>query len=31
MMARYYNGPAYASHHYHERLETWFKEFRRLL
>jgi hypothetical protein len=29
MMARYYNGPAYASHHYHERLETWFKEFRR--
>lgn len=31
VMARYYNGPAYASHHYHERLETWFKEFRRLL
>jgi len=27
-MARFYNGPAYESHFYHERLETWFKEFR---
>lgn len=29
-MARFYNGPAYESHFYHERLETWFREFRTL-
>ncbi len=29
-MARYYNGPAYESHFYHERLQTWFREFRSL-
>jgi hypothetical protein len=29
-MARYYNGPAYESHFYHERLQTWFREFRNL-
>ena len=29
-IARFYNGPAYESHFYHERLETWFKEFRNL-
>lgn len=27
-LARYYNGPGYASHHYHERLQKWFNEFR---
>ena len=31
IMARYYNGPKYETHHYHERLETWFKEFRKYL
>ena len=31
IMARYYNGPKYEAHHYHERLETWFREFRKLL
>ena len=30
-VARYYNGPGYARHHYHESLETWFREFRGLL
>ena len=30
-MARFYNGPAYAVHYYHERLRRWFREFRRLL
>ncbi len=29
-MARFYNGPAYAKHFYHERLQSWFGEFRRL-
>jgi hypothetical protein len=27
-VARYYNGPGYAKHHYHERLARWFREFR---
>ena len=26
-IARYYNGPAYEKHFYHEKLETWFREF----
>jgi len=26
-VAKYYNGPGYAKHHYHERLERWFNEF----
>lgn len=26
-VARYYNGPGYEKHHYHERLESWFREF----
>jgi peptidoglycan hydrolase-like protein with peptidoglycan-binding domain len=30
VMARFYNGPAYESHFYHERLQTWFREFRAL-
>ena len=30
-VARYYNGPKYAAHHYHERLQRWFREFRELL
>jgi peptidoglycan hydrolase-like protein with peptidoglycan-binding domain len=30
IMARFYNGPAYAKHFYHERLARWFREFRRL-
>lgn len=30
VVAKYYNGPAYASHHYHESLQGWFREFRRL-
>ena len=30
-IASYYNGPAYASHHYHERIASWFKEFRTIL
>ncbi len=30
-MARYYNGPAYAKHFYHERLQRWFREFLLLL
>ena len=29
-VARYYNGPGYAAHHYHESLERWFREFRYL-
>jgi hypothetical protein len=28
--ARYYNGSGHAKHHYHESLENWFREFRRL-
>ncbi len=27
-MARFYNGPAYAKHFYHESLQRWFREFR---
>ncbi len=27
-IARFYNGPAYEKHFYHERLQTWFREFR---
>jgi hypothetical protein len=27
-VARYYNGPGYEKHHYHESLATWFREFR---
>jgi hypothetical protein len=30
-VARYYNGPQYAAHHYHESLARWFREFRRLM
>jgi hypothetical protein len=29
-LAAFYNGPSFAAHHYHERLETWFREFRHL-
>ncbi len=29
-LARYYNGPRYEAHEYHERLERWFNEFRLL-
>ncbi len=29
-VARYYNGPGYEKHHYHESLSTWFREFRAL-
>jgi hypothetical protein len=29
-LAAFYNGPSFAAHHYHERLETWFREFRNL-
>ena len=29
-IARYYNGPGYAKHHYHEGIERWFREFRAL-
>lgn len=29
-LARYYNGPGYASHHYHEKLARWHREFRLL-
>jgi hypothetical protein len=29
-MPRFYNGPAYAKHFYHERLQRWFQEFQRL-
>jgi len=29
-MARFYNGPAYAKHFYHERLQRWFREFQHL-
>ncbi|MDZ7269272.1 MAG: N-acetylmuramidase family protein [candidate division KSB1 bacterium] len=31
ILSRFYNGPGYASHFYHESLATWFKEFRLLL
>jgi hypothetical protein len=30
-LARYYNGPGYERHHYHERIERWFREYRMLL
>lgn len=30
VIARYYNGPAYAAHRYHESIQGWFREFRRL-
>lgn len=30
VIARYYNGPAFATHFYHERIQTWFNEFRNL-
>ena len=30
-LARYYNGPGYAKHHYHESIERWFREFRSLV
>lgn len=30
-VARFYNGPGYATHHYHETLERWFKEFRSMM
>jgi hypothetical protein len=30
-MARYYNGAAFETHHYHERLEKWFNEFKAIL
>ena len=29
-MARFYNGPAFAKHFYHERLQRWFREFQHL-
>lgn len=29
-VARYYNGSGYEKHHYHERIESWFGEFRAL-
>jgi peptidoglycan hydrolase-like protein with peptidoglycan-binding domain len=30
-IGRHYNGPAYETHHYHESIERWFKEFKGLL
>ncbi len=30
-IAKYYNGPGYAKHHYHERIARWFREFRSIL
>lgn len=30
-VAKYYNGPGYAKHHYHERIARWFREFRDIL
>ncbi|WP_116367563.1 N-acetylmuramidase domain-containing protein [Parahaliea mediterranea] len=30
-VARYYNGPAYEAHRYHEHLARWYREFRLLL
>lgn len=29
-LAKYYNGPGYAKHHYHEGIARWFREFRSL-
>ncbi len=30
-IARFYNGPGYEKHHYHERIARWFREFSHLL
>jgi len=30
-IAKYYNGPGYESHHYHEGIARWFREFRTIL
>jgi hypothetical protein len=30
-VARFYNGPKYEAHHYHEGIARWFREFRALL
>jgi hypothetical protein len=30
-LAKFYNGAGYETHHYHESLATWFKEFRTIL
>ncbi len=30
-IAKYYNGPGYEAHHYHEGIARWFREFRTLL
>jgi peptidoglycan hydrolase-like protein with peptidoglycan-binding domain len=30
-VSRFYNGPAYESHRYHEKLARWFREFRLLI
>jgi len=30
-VARFYNGPGYESHRYHEKLSRWFREFRDLM
>lgn len=30
-VAKFYNGPGYAKHHYHESIANWFREFRTLL
>lgn len=30
-VARFYNGPKYEAHHYHEALSKWFREFRGLM
>ena len=30
-VARFYNGPQYAAHLYHEQLARWFREFRLLM
>ena len=30
-VAKYYNGPGYEAHHYHEGIARWFREFRTIL
>ena len=30
-LARFYNGPGYETHRYHEKLARWFREFRQLM
>jgi hypothetical protein len=30
-LAKFYNGAGYETHHYHESIATWFKEFRTIL